>query len=486
MAPLQQGCRRRQAPAISLVLASLLLIAAAARLPTAAAQRESPSPSPEESPSPSPSPEESPSPSPSPDESPSPSPSFEESPSPSPDASPSPSPDAGPPPAPIQLDYPPNRNADNQPVLTVTKANIEGRDVYYEVPQAAVGMYVFFHGCAHNGYDHWPPQPGCEECRGLPGEVAIAKQALSLGYAFMTINSIDRRPVQGSDETARCFSYSVDKDSAAAAIRSLRSQLGLDDKPLYFGGVSSGGGFAIKLVNEMPGEVAGITSIVLGLDFSNEGEGQFDWGSWPPVAFIAMVRDQGMVQRIADTQQALTDAGVPSQTIVVKPRVVYWPTFFSDFSADIDPEMSANIVSSLVDIGVIGPLGYVTDDPRHGFQNLNWRAQLIQQVPQLDGTDPSNSLTADSSDVYELLNLAYADHEIDGEYFTAIQKWMEGGFSGNLKAMGERYIIRQPSRLSAARLQPSELPATCGDPPVTPWISPPAAAPALPPTEPVS
>lgn len=133
MAPLQQGCRRRQAPAISLVLASLLLIAAAARLPTAAAQRESPSPSPEESPSPSPSPEESPSPSPSPDESPSPSPSFEESPSPSPDASPSPSPDAGPPPAPIQLDYPPNRNADNQPVLTVTKANIEGRDVYYEV-----------------------------------------------------------------------------------------------------------------------------------------------------------------------------------------------------------------------------------------------------------------------------------------------------------------------------------------------------------------
>lgn len=42
----------------------------------------------------------------------------------------------------------------------------------------------------------------------------------------------------------------------------------------------------------------------------------------------------------------------------------------------------------------------------------------------------------------ELLNLAYADHEIDGEYFTAIQKWMEGGFSGNLPAMGEVRVGR--------------------------------------------
>lgn len=34
----------------------------------------------------------------------------------------------------------------------------------------------------------------------------------------------------------------------------------------------------------------------------------------------------------------------------VEPRVVYWPTFFSDFSADINPEMSADIVSALVDV----------------------------------------------------------------------------------------------------------------------------------------
>ncbi len=159
MAPLQQGCRRRRAPAAGLVLASLLLIAAAARLPTAAAQRASPSPSPEESPSPSP--EESPSPS--PEESPSPSPDA--SPSPSPDASPSPSPDVGPAPSPISLDYPANRNADNQPVLTVTKANIDGRDVYYEVRPPA--SFV-------SSPEHWhaPPKAltslGLVACRRTP------------------------------------------------------------------------------------------------------------------------------------------------------------------------------------------------------------------------------------------------------------------------------------------------------------------------------
>lgn len=27
-------------------------------------------------------------------------------------------------------------------------------------------MVVFFHGCNHNGFDHWYPQEACEECRG--------------------------------------------------------------------------------------------------------------------------------------------------------------------------------------------------------------------------------------------------------------------------------------------------------------------------------
>lgn len=126
MVALQLGCRRcHRAPAASIVLASLLLLSAAARLPTAAAQRDSPSPSPEESPSPSP----------------------EESPSPSPEASPSPDAQGGT--DPLNLDYPANRNADDKPVLTVTSATIEGRQVYYEVRQARSARLVGASGRAN-------------------------------------------------------------------------------------------------------------------------------------------------------------------------------------------------------------------------------------------------------------------------------------------------------------------------------------------------
>lgn len=54
---------------------------------------------------------------------------------------------------------------------------------------------------------------------------------------------------------------------------------------MYFGGVSSGASFALKLQNEMPGEVAGMFSEVLAIDPAKDpdfdvGAGwilRFDW-----------------------------------------------------------------------------------------------------------------------------------------------------------------------------------------------------------------
>ena len=65
------------------------------------------------------------------------------------------------------LQYPVNRNRAGQPVMTVTKLQMAGkRLVYWEVPQAPVGVLFFFHGCHHTGADQWHAQPGCPECRG--------------------------------------------------------------------------------------------------------------------------------------------------------------------------------------------------------------------------------------------------------------------------------------------------------------------------------
>lgn len=134
----------------------------------------------------------------------------------------------------MTLEFAAYNNMLDEPLLTVSKASKAGRRLYYEVPQAPVGVLAFFHGarrswmlakgvsaavpgggalvgafvwlagkrlarslhgvsrtvrasrplvpaelttrapwlrptpagCAHNAYDLWPPQLGCEECRG--------------------------------------------------------------------------------------------------------------------------------------------------------------------------------------------------------------------------------------------------------------------------------------------------------------------------------
>lgn len=73
----------------------------------------------------------------------------------------------------------------------------------------------------------------------------------------------------------------------------------------------------------------------------------------------------------------------------------------------------------------------------------------------------------------ELLNTAYSQHEVIGDYTTAILAWFERGGSGDLTQLTEDYLIRRPALLSATRLQPGQKPATAGDPPVQPWTPPP-------------
>ncbi|KAL4441476.1 hypothetical protein ABPG77_001980 [Micractinium sp. CCAP 211/92] len=389
----------------------------------------------------------------------------------------------------ITLEFAAYNNMLDEPLLTVSKASKAGRQLYYEVPQAPVGVLAFFHGCAHNAYDLWPPQLGCEECRGLPGEVSHTKQALSLGYAVVAMNSLDRSN-DPSKETYRCFSYSDDRESAVEALKDIISDLELEDLPLYLAGVSSGGSFALKLLKDLSGEleVSGVISEVLSIDPDKDS---YDFETWPPVAFIEMQKDTPTNERIERNQEVLAEAGVPAQIIHVPERAVY-PTFFSDQAADISPQLSIKIVAALKQIGVLDEKGWLLDDPRHGFDSLDWRAELKDRVPELSSSKSvTYSITPDASDVSELLNTAYSSHEIVGDYTTACLKWFEGGASDDLEQlaqargrrpcraclreiMGEarprsrEYVIRKPALLSAARLQPGQKPATAGGPPPGP------------------
>lgn len=58
--------------------------------------------------------------------------------------------------------------------------------------------------------------------------------------------------------------------------------------------------------------------------------------------------------------------------------------------------MSAKVAAALREIGLVGPGGLVTTDPRKAARTWNWVAQLQQRVPELRG-----GMVADKSHVSE-------------------------------------------------------------------------------------
>ncbi|PRW51151.1 peroxisomal membrane 11A isoform A [Chlorella sorokiniana] len=360
----------------------------------------------------------------------------------------------------LELQFAANKNREGAPIGTVTKAEVAGRTVYYEIPQAPKGTVAFFHGCSHGGYDSWYSQAACPECRGLPEEVSHTKQALALGYAVVAINSLNRDPPGEGDDAAMCFSFSDDKDGVAEALRDLLQEQGLQDLPLYVGGVSSGGSFALKLNKEMQGEIKGAFSEVLSMDPDND-DGT-DWGSYPPVAFVRMERDENTNDRIARNQEVLQENGVPSQILVSPERRIY-PTFFSDRASDFTPDLSERVTAALKEIGVIDADGNILAEPRRGF-DFDWRAQLRAKIPEFDEEKPADSVKQDASVVSELLNMAWSNHEISGDYMSAILVWLEGGGQEDLQEIAQEWAIAKPALLTGTRLQPGQKPPTAGEP----------------------
>lgn len=53
----------------------------------------------------------------------------------------------------LTLDFAAYNNLLDEPLLTVSKATKAGRELYYEVPQAPVGVFAFFHGARRQPRD---------------------------------------------------------------------------------------------------------------------------------------------------------------------------------------------------------------------------------------------------------------------------------------------------------------------------------------------
>lgn len=248
----------------------------------------------------------------------------------------------------------------------------------------------------------------------------LREAALRRRLVLIAISSLDRTG-------KRCWGE-LRKDggaNVAAILRDFVARERLQGLPLYTMGASSGGQMALTLPVHL--DVAGVYSQVRGLeDLSIFRKART--GTYPPAAFVHMPRDTHNLAMIQRNMDALRAAKVPVLEVRILPRPVT-AAFLSERSPLIDRAMGQRIVEALHESGVATPNGTLLEAPRPATPR--W-APLVQPIVG------DLSLALDESHVGELVNLAWAKHELVSDEAEAVLAWLQGGGAGGLSEARRR------------------------------------------------
>eukprot|EP00887_Chlorella_sp_A99_P002410 scaffold10.g2410.t1 len=378
--------------------------------------------------------------------------------------------------------------------LVPNKGDINGSHTFYwRSPENVgtqpepLGTLVLLHRCGGNGGDFWPRSDGCPECRGLPEELAMTKQALARGYAFISVDSKDRSSGPGSN-------IKEDGGPVATAIKRVTEkevpqQTGL---PIYAMGASAGGSLAMQLARVM--DIDGAVPMVI-------GKGNQDWGADKlkcvgntPVLFIHMPRDTGMAQKVEENMGTLSRLRVNNAQIQVEPRPIS-ETYFATRSPLISERLSAALHAALAERGLLDGEGMLTQDPGAANSTLfaDFYGWLEAQLPALleeareeqlalpscvslsgnasaGGGGEGGNATATCLDpgllrvhVRQGLEVAYADHEAVGDWTDAALAWLETGGQADIGELAARLRVDNIAAMTGSRLPPCAggLPTCC-------------------------
>ncbi|KAL4520632.1 hypothetical protein Ndes2526A_g05182 [Nannochloris sp. 'desiccata'] len=270
---------------------------------------------------------------------------------------------------------------------------------------------MFAHGCHHAAGDLWPPSPQCQTCLGLPEERRLRIAALHRRLALIGISSLDR-------VGKRCWAE-LRKD----------------------------GGRNVANILRVYAQVRGVENTVLQLP-----KGRM----FPPTVFVHMPRDEDNAAIIRGNIETLKNTGTPVLELKIHPRPVT-VEFLTERSPLIDETMAEGIVNALKKSGIVAENGSLTEPPRPATEK--W-APLVQPVIG------DLSLTLDESHVGELVNLAWAKHELVSDEAEAIMTWLQHGGGRELdgiedarrKAEQEVLGVVLPPRLRALLAWPQLLP----------------------------
>eukprot|EP00756_Hemistasia_phaeocysticola_P045023 Hpha_TRINITY_DN18796_c0_g1::TRINITY_DN18796_c0_g1_i1::g.47540::m.47540 len=291
---------------------------------------------------------------------------------------------------------------------------VEGTEVLSEAPSGTLKGAVFFaHGCGHAARDWWLPGPSCKHCLGLPEEVRLRRLALRRGLLVIVVSSLETC-WQLSDPP----SEEGDVKAVLRALALVRTRHHAESLPLYAVGASSGGAFVQVLPHhtKVDGLVAQIMVPVGQLLTAPH---------YPPICFLHMPRDEGTNDAIHDW--ASTKKGSTRYAeIMVQPRPIT-PAFLGR-SVRLGVEGGRMVAGALRSKGFLDESGLLRRDPRRS----EWRAALEGKDTVELLRQSADELVPDESPISELLNLAYAQHEIVSDGFGTILDWLEAGGQGRV------------------------------------------------------
>jgi len=267
------------------------------------------------------------------------------------------------------------------------------------------GALLALHGCHHSAKDFFATNTKCSQCRGLAQEMAITRTALNRGYVVLAISSL-----------GTCWSKDIDAPRVQAVLDVFYNDTALSDLPLFAFGASSGGSFvgAMPQMQLTPKAAGLIIQIAPGPTASGVvGEVLADY---PPTVFSHMPRDARTAEFIAASIADFRNAGVRIIESRLEPRAIDDAYFYEQSFGRVSEEESAAMVASLRSFNLIDAQGLLTEDPR--LFDDDHIIMIKRHAPEWD------SLLADQSDTRELLNVAYAMHELSAQDFSKNFAWL--------------------------------------------------------------
>ena len=262
-------------------------------------------------------------------------------------------------------------------------------------------------------------------------------KALERGYAVVAVSSV-----------GRCWSVEDDgprvRDAIFAVLgKPVNAQLAR--KPVFAFGASSGGAFVgtLPFITSVDGIIAQISGVRLPkltekASLSQELRAMGGGGQFPPTVFSHMPRDEVTSKMVDSAKTYLESMDVPVRVTELKPLAVH-DEFFSErvrgvggsggrgggegrgqvgasdgSEEGVYAKTSAKMVAALRGAGFLDSNGYLKEDPRAS----DWRQALAPMAN-------ADSLQPDKSPLSEVLNVAYALHELSADGFEQDVEWLE-------------------------------------------------------------